>query len=246
MDQIVGRRPVKARIGAQELHELREAAFEPARGDDAVHGGANALHLRQSNRMNLLGREVGRGRCPRPDLVPGHSVGKIAYPGRGARARDVLAPQEAAQLPKRRCDGVAIGGERRHAQPLLVRRRHAGGKVRKRAQQGARDGVIHDEVLGLRRHVAQRDPRRGDSRREAALQPEHVVPGAKVHPRDLAVDGIGVLRHRQERLTTACRQVGRRRSGGVLLAAQRPEWDLVRNADVVQIHLIGTGHQRHA
>ena len=152
------------------MHELREAAFEPARGDDAVHGGANALHLRQSHGVNLLGREVGRGRCPRPDLVPGHSVGKIAYPGRGARAGDVPVPQEGAQLPKRRCDGIAIGGERRHAQPLLVRRRHAGGKVRKSAEHGAREGVIHDEVLGLRRHVAQRDPRRGDSRREAAPQ----------------------------------------------------------------------------
>ena len=161
LDQFLAAACVEARIGAQEAQPLGEAALEAALRDDLVHLAADARHLGQAHRVDLLGGEVGGGVIAQQEVVIGASIGDRA----DAQPRAGLRPVAAVDIVQRR----AL--RRAH----LAIDHHTGlgdqrGPARERREQGI-VGHRAGNLLAQHRHRhVDHAPRLGPAGGDAALE----------------------------------------------------------------------------
>src|SRR6266478_2992093 len=145
---------VETRIGAQKFGEVVEAALKFRGGDDAIHLRANALYFGQSDFMNLLRREAGRG-------LPADMKGVHRRAIRQGRGGDVFAASRkigrgdvVAKLVERRRDRGRVNALGFFGEPRAVGFRKVGRKFGEGLQQRAGQRIGRSEVGDLLGQVA--------------------------------------------------------------------------------------------
>jgi hypothetical protein len=182
----LGRAEEEARIGVDEIQELRERALEAGLRDHRVHLAADTRDLPQPDRMDLVGRERRGRRLAHPQRIVGRAGGQRRgreFPGgRG----QIFSGEEA---PVRRECGMHLflqHAPSRLGPAALLFRAHLRRKLRERLPQRGGGDIGAGEFVEHRRHALDRGLRR---------HPPALHAGA--HRRDLLLERH---RHRVEAL----------------------------------------------
>jgi hypothetical protein len=185
---------VEARIGAQVMKERCEISREAGLGDDRLHLAADARDLVEPDLVDRFGGGVERGVVAHQRAVEVAPAGHLGDADAGARRGHVLVPEEVRELA---VGGQGMGfdrGERRRAQPLLLRRRQVGGERLERREQGAGFRCRGGKLLDLLQHAGQDVVRLHHPGREATPQPGDLLVEITRQGLDATDPGLG-LRH---------------------------------------------------
>ena len=143
---------IELRIRAQEVQEAGEVAGPARRLHFHIHAGADAGDLVQTDLMDLVRRQVGRGVAAHKIGVQFLAAGSIADARLDRRLGQIVALEEGQPSPARGKDRSRNRRRRLCGQAILIRLRHGRGQGRQGFQQ--RLGVRLD------RHIVSRQRQR--------------------------------------------------------------------------------------